>query len=748
MYCVRLGLVLSICLIGVSAPATAAQPDVERIDELYDLIDREVSSRPLDSPPPNEVVDAFYEWLNDLSIVSAEQLGLARELGIPSRRFAAALNTYAAEHVSKAWRAGSRRERFDQLTALLRDLGNPAAIDGSIARYVGVRPPGAYLEQAYGPIAEPESPPRVARQLSITSEADELAIRVADSAILTEVGGAGAGNRVLDAGEWVRLRLLVENPGSRPYFSSSAWVVPGSECVWTDRLTEHRLAEMAPDGGEAQLMFWVYLATDCDDDYEIDVRVKDTHRAPGRPQAARLRMRPVPRVAVDLTHTFFDTDVPGFSDGSGAIQLEPDLRFELGTDLRIRQGDVRAARVKYGVVEPLTSLFTKLEHRDVDQIQLSYSQFEAGDDLDAEVAAQDSFENELRKYGYSKQPWYEADEGGVLWVAVDVQLDVVSPDPQEPEEERRRRAEEPVLTFQHIDYIGALVKKHIMLVTRPAEPEVRGALDATDGYEVVFDDDGFMNELAVLLKPTEDSAAKPPLRPDTLPYRFRRYIPVGLPAIASPPPPPPPPPPEPTYEPEPEPEPDPEPFIEQPAMRRALVAEFGGGLSLVSVHRAFTSGSGTAVPMPAFQGRLTGGVGVFRWGFEVAYQNINGELWELKQTDVLTGPSLSLRMGDVAQFEPRAYIGGQARALPSLTLGSTTTESDHKRNALAFELGTAFRFRIADPVGFLFDASYVFSEVGPWGWQREYQYKPGSFRVVLGLSIGKHAWYAAGTEPN
>ena len=724
---------VAICLIwegGVGArPA-----DVERVDAVFEAVDRAVYDHPIHASTPPDLLQEFNEWLGGLCVASAREMGLSDELGIPSRRFNSQLADYVAAQVNAAWQASNKAERFSRLVALMREIGNRSTAEALIARYVGVQPVGSYLDAAYGPPVEAEALPRASSQISVTSSASDLAILIEETQVAGEYGGAGTGNHLLDAGEWARLRLVVENRSDRPYFSSSAWAVPDSDCVWTNPSKEYRLPEMEQDGGQAWLSFWVYLAEACDGDYEVVVSVEDTHRAATRPQKTRLRLDPVRAVEFDLTHTFFDTDVPGFSDGSDAPGLEPSMRFELGTGVRVDGGAARAARVKYGVVEGLQGLFAQQFHRNVDQIRVAFNRFEAGDDLDIEIVGEAPFEQELRRYGYAQQSWYSSEDGGVIWFAVDVELDLASPDPPTEVVEEEVVEEVPVLTLQHIDYLGALVKKHIRLVTRPATPEISGALDATDGYEVIFDDSAFMEELAVLLRPTEETTEPGPGRPDTLSYRYRRYIPLDLPAVvaAAPPPPPPPPPAPVEYVPE------PEPFVEAEPVKWGLYVGLGGGIGWVRADRTFNSGvNGTVIP-PGVYGRVLGGVGVFRWGLEVAYNYVNTENWELSQTDVLTGPAAALPAGGAVLIEPRLFFGGQNRTVPSLL--PTSAISDHQRRSFAFEIGCALRFRIIDQIGFVVDPAYVISAAGPWGPSREYQYLGGHLRLVAGISFGKHGW--------
>ena len=106
------------------------------------------------------------------------------------------------------------------------------------------------------------------------------------------VGGAGQGNGVLDAGEWVNLGLAIYNDSNRPFFSSSAWMVSGHECAWVPNAYEIEVQEgpaqvtQSTNAGEAKepttepLHSWVYLSDTCEDMtvVPLQVEVLDTHR--------------------------------------------------------------------------------------------------------------------------------------------------------------------------------------------------------------------------------------------------------------------------------------------------------------------------------------------------------------------------------------------------------------------------------------------------------------------------------------
>ena len=500
---------LLVLAFAVSYPVSAGQPDVEAVGRVHAAIQK--------APDSARIEEALVALITEQARLAETNRGYPSGLGLQSPAFQRRLEEGVAKLVDEA------RGSPQQLDKLLRHLGTQGAVEAIVADYLGFDPPGAYLPESDGKLAKPS----LASQITAGSHSPLLELAEARSSVKDEVGGPGAGNGTLDAGEWVKLQLGLDNVGERPLFSSSAYLRVDGGNGWVDSSEEHVLAEMDPMTGRSSITAWVYLSQSCKNGTRIPlvVDVYDTHQAPTTPERLHIDLHLTNVDAPKLTSVVLDTDVPGSSDGSNRLPIEPGQHFEVATDLTVMGARPERVRMAY-VPEPLAKDLFDISYRGVPMVAVSgpsstEHHFVAGDDLDLLAIGEPAFGRALA--GHSAAAMRAGNGRTYSLFAVDVELLLPSSDQPEHTPATVPPPPQPLPTAQLV----SLVQRHVHLAPRPAATTSATATEATDGYEILFDRTAFGKAYEHLVWPDQAAASDPEV-PDPVPYRVRTYLTVPV----------------------------------------------------------------------------------------------------------------------------------------------------------------------------------------------------------------------------
>ena len=587
--------------------------------------------------------------------------------------------------------------------------------------------------------------------MEVDSGTGDIRLDAESTAVLAEVGGAGEGNGYLDVGEWARVWFGLKNVGAKPWFSTSGWFEADGQCLWVNPREEHVVGEMPQNGGTASVDAWVYVSRACTGGARrLKITIRDTHRNPSG-MTLSVGLRPLDVVGPRIVNGKFDTDVPGSSDGSGAVAVAPGLKFEYSLDLQVPSKAVQAVRMRYVAPDDLAGLFQQFEYRDVPLLREAPF-FRAADDLDAEMAETEAFRKALRDARGSKD-WSRRTEKNRLWLAVDSTLMADRPGAVSATVAAEATAGKPAANEGARDCVPALpskvvvelARKYVLLRARPATPTLPGSVVAAEGYEAGIDAERFAVAYDHLLKPPAATASEPEvLEPKPLlKYRFRSYFPLNLlPVNIGPRPPEPapdaevlPPPPEP-LEPAPEPAPQPAREPQGPVARIDLGGAWTG---------YFTEGPTTGADFWNNAGFLSFGDGELRLTFgrtlcftllgEFGASIVNPSAAVLAQTGlppalsatelaIAAGGAYVLRVGERFELMPFLMVGYRYRAI----------EAFSETHGVDFLFGASLRVRLVAFLGLYADISWRLGTGGP-AWQGSEILNGIGPRLGGGLSI-------------
>lgn len=511
--------VASVALMVGTAAATPFPSDIETIATLTNSAQSALTPDGLSRTASRELTATFSRALVracDAASTEAGVGGVADDDRLALHRMAhAAVERWVGQ-------AGARRPRSSQAEALeelVRRVTARSSANAIVDAWLG-----------HEPLPPPKSEKRrvnLSRQL-VASDSGHLRLLLDKSTVEDELGGAGEGNGRIDAGEWVRLRLVLRNQSRLPWFSSSVFVESDDPCVWTDPLVEHELAEMPVDG-EAQLLAWIYVSDQCPSraPRSLRLRVRDTHRTGNEGTSIEFHVKPMQVPRPQLTNQYFDTDVPGSSDGSRALELTPGLQFEYSANV-LASAEVASVRLAWNVPPALSPLFSSLEHRTNEMQKSAGPLFIALDDLDGEVAPETKARSALQTASVEGRRWAARTTDAAIWLSATVTMAVPAPDETE-------RITTPQPTPQPIaaplKAVLSLVHEHLDLRARPAAPLLEHGVRAVDGYELTFEDEAFGRAYLALIQPPTPPPSKTDA-PVLIEYRHRFFERVPLAPIA------------------------------------------------------------------------------------------------------------------------------------------------------------------------------------------------------------------------
>jgi hypothetical protein len=330
--------------------ATAAT-DIDGISAAASAIEANADVR--GKPAEKALLGMFTKMVwNNAKEIGAQQ-GITNPAHLSERSFKTHVLKAIGAEVKAAANVSDKTKRMDAWYSLLRTASAMSTAEKVLADWLDFSEPRAYLAKQ-----DRGGPPRVLTQVSTRSSDPRLSVAEEAITLAGELGGAGEGNGVLDAGEWVNLGLAIQNDDRRAFFSSSAWVESGHSCAWVPASVEIEMAELPgkpppspeDEGKEVAaptqaLSTWVYLSDTCVDGAQVPLKVRifDTHRATTTPVVLSVNMTVRNRMGrvYDLV---VDTDVPGASDGVGRRTFGAERDFELSHGFTASSAQLLSAR--------------------------------------------------------------------------------------------------------------------------------------------------------------------------------------------------------------------------------------------------------------------------------------------------------------------------------------------------------------------------------------------------------------------
>lgn len=392
------------------------------------------------------------------------------------------------------------------------------------------------------------------------------------SKVIKDVGGPGSNNGRIDSGEWVKLSIALENKERRRMFSASAWLESKSPCVWVDGSTEYELKETSGERGLAVVEPWIFVSSQCtnSDDLSFGLTIKDSHLPDAGAVTISFTAR---RPSASLAQIMFDTDKPGFSDGSNVtgMKLLPGMSFELATDLRVKGIDANSAYAYYAFQPAAKELVRTADYALSPLQRAEGGLFVASDDVDIRINSGSRFSSAASSLARPSRVAQAATDGQqIVWVAIEFaaytqqklntlvsrrevrMIEVKAPAPA-PEPE--------IADTVPVSSLPALIRQFLVLKPLPARPASPNGVAAANGYEVVLDEKALRKALAGLRKESDGQkrkgrrdrrkkrggaklkSVKVEVKPkvvaedvSTYRYVFRFYVPFYLPTkVASPP---------------------------------------------------------------------------------------------------------------------------------------------------------------------------------------------------------------------
>jgi hypothetical protein len=671
-------------------PPSAMPTDVALVVELFNLIDREAAAT---APDSARLEAAFVRAVEAGCDAVLRETGV-RDLAAGDRR---ALSDDILERVEGEFRAAFERPAGERWLAL-EELGRRATTRNLPAelvnRWLGFRDgPDAKAE---GAKVQVEGGAVVSSQVTGAAGGGDLKLSPKESRLLKEVGGAGAGNGFIDAGEWVQLLLKVVNPSPRPWFSSSVSGRAEGACLWTPTHSAE-LAELPAVDGWGLVPLWVYLSRDCAGGARrLRLVIRDTHRSPVTEVELVASITPLEVPSPRMLGAYLDTDDLGSSDGSRRKELAPGLRFEFSLDLAVAGAEPTSVKMNYAAPQDLQPLFSKFTYRDVPLRRDGDRIHRAADDLDATVVGKAQYQAVMEAARASRR-WVTGRRPARLWLAVDAHLQVARPG--EPPAVESPRPPPPAPLAE--EKLVALVRRHLTLAPHPVKPALPEALEAVAGYELVFDSVQFAIAYRALVWPPAPEA--PEASPGTVPYWYRLYQPLSMVVIGAPepvrPPAAPPAPAETRATP-----------VAKPDAAPVYALDIGGtwtGYPAAAGVETSLFGSTALVDVGSISARLMFGtevVGLFGLAYGIdGRTNDAAAAVHFKETTLAAGVGYAWHPDPAVDLVSRASLLLNFRSLRGS--GSATT--------FGVELGLTLRGRLSDGFGLYADAGGLLGTAGP-----------------------------------
>jgi hypothetical protein len=510
---------------SASPQAEAAPADISVISTATSAIEANAELR--GEAAENALIGTFTRMVLNQAIAIGDRQGISGVAGLRTKEFKAFTLKKVAPMVERAAKVSNKKKRLEAWHKLLRQASAESAAQQVLANWLDFSAPDAYLDKV-----KPGPAPSILTQVRTTSNSADVNILEKEIAMGAELGGAGAGNGLIDAGEWVNIDLAIENLNTRfALFSASAWVESGHPCAWVPPGTELEMSELpakppAPEEGEEAaeedppthgLGTWVYLSNTCADGAIVPLRVNiyDTQRAPRTPMKLAVELTVRNRTDGRVSGFLLDTDIPGSSDGESAPAIYAGRKFELSHGFTINPAELLRARAGWAMRSDQQPLVAEQIEAPEPLVPAGTGIFVAGEDYDIRLHDQEKYDRMLQRIA-DEQKWDELSDARA-WFATDTEVLYDTPDPAtDPEAESAVPDEvcdnhidddndgqidcaDSDCSFENecnlpgpVDFSSVLniFAKSMSLEAKPASPTLNNAVKAVEpGYELVLDGD-------------------------------------------------------------------------------------------------------------------------------------------------------------------------------------------------------------------------------------------------------------------
>ena len=322
------------------------------------------------------------------SVLYAEKLTSIVSLDDPS--FKMFISNRVAKLVEKSLAGETASVRLDNLQKILRILSTENTAHSFITSYLEL-PKSGSLIKSY----EPKRVPYFKDQVRLESNDSRLKISINPNSIVTDFGGAGSGNGILDNGEWIQYSVDVENVSERPFFSSSLYLDETGQCSWTFPQSEIELPELLK-GDKKDFSVWVYLSNSCynQERTTVSFRVIDSQQTDRSGIKLSTSLVVTNRGQHQMKSLSWDTDEPGSSEKSSSRTISSEQRIELSHGLSTNSTAVMGQQ-NWSADKSSVNFLQMKFNADADMYPTS-SGIYPGDDLDIVVVSPDKYLNAVK----------------------------------------------------------------------------------------------------------------------------------------------------------------------------------------------------------------------------------------------------------------------------------------------------------------------------------------------------------------
>jgi hypothetical protein len=401
----------AITIVFLVGEAQAAMPiDMLRIDEVSKVI--EANYRQSDPSADREIQKGFFNLAakNAIDLAKAENIYEAGHFS--SSAFADHVSAKIGSKVNSALQRSSAFDRKNALYALLRTTSTLNASHAIITSWLKL--PAETEIKPY----KNASPPSLADQIRTSSNDPRLGIYVPPMELISEFGGPGEGNHLVDAGEWIGMTLGIYNKSDMAFFSSSAYVEDRHACAWTAKSKEILLPELKAETeneeetkpGEdspplGKVRVWVYITRSCANGTSVPVNiyVEDTHATKQGKIVLTVQVKVNNRGPGNVAGYLVDGDVAGYSEGSKDNMLSKGVKLELSHGLEAAYG-VQEAQMSWAVKKEALPVFKEVAYRTGEPLLVKGKRLYPSDDLDLEVHSAKEYNDRFEQVD-SKGGW-------------------------------------------------------------------------------------------------------------------------------------------------------------------------------------------------------------------------------------------------------------------------------------------------------------------------------------------------------
>ena len=229
----------SVLALGMTANVALAAPkDISRIEALVEFAEEGVADPSDDFE--RRYIEKLAATILEIAYQRAEQGGYADVVDWDDPDLTQRARNRVERDVRAGTGADARVDRRDKFMDALIEATATSTGDSIVAAYLGLPAPGKLVKYK-----KYKGTPSFQKQMSITSRGSGgLRLEEEGFSLAGERGGAGEGNGLLDAGEWINVNFAVVNVSEEPYFSTSAWLRSKSECAYVAGTRENEMPEL------------------------------------------------------------------------------------------------------------------------------------------------------------------------------------------------------------------------------------------------------------------------------------------------------------------------------------------------------------------------------------------------------------------------------------------------------------------------------------------------------------------------